>query len=351
MAIRSWLRTKAKSAEGADSQSRVENVLVQYVGHGMFKPNSEEYYLSINTTDAEDRWMTSASLGQLNQILLTNTPRRRRIYLIDACFAAAFTMNLMSPPEEAVEVKLGAIVGAWPDGEWSSSGVAALCSAGRTEIASARGQRGLTQFTDGLLSVFETGDNASEFDLSLRRIYQILRDTLSARYLERAIHPVLVAPEDRDGGIGSAPIFPNLAGRGLDPDWITRTFGPVAPSESPVDAVSATSVSNSHDLAEASMLSRASGAEPSSWSVAVGETPAVEREATLSPEQHFRQVAYRFFRLPHSKKDEIVRNLAIAGDIGEAQSDLERYKVALAKARETGAVNRLESLIVKAERG
>ncbi|MCW5704595.1 MAG: hypothetical protein KIT82_18675 [Bradyrhizobium sp.] len=368
MAIRDWLRAMIVGADRGDS--RVENVLVHYVGHGMFKANSEEHYLSINATDAEDRSMTSASLGALNDILLKNASKQRRVYLIDACFAAASIRNLMGAAEDAIEVNVGGIIGAWPEGDYGTRGVAALCSADRWATASAGGERRLTQFTDGLLRVLEAGDRLSRAGLSLRRAHQLLVAALKARYGEEAVDPVLVAPEDGNGGIAAAPIFPNaIAGRpsarlarllddfGADDADLqplshtgaanghARTEGA---EEAPTIEVATSSAGGSHELAFDSMVPEVGG-ETSDWNVAVGDAPARDMEATLSPEQRFRQAAYRFFRLPRSQKDEIARKLDPTATVDAGLPDLERYKSVLARAREMDRVDRLESMIVKAE--
>jgi len=371
MAIREWLRAMIQAGAGVESRPEVENVIVHYVGHGMFKPNSEEHYLSINATDAEERSMTSASLGELNAILMRNAPSQRRFYLIDACFAAASIRDLMAGADDSMEVKVGGILGAWPEREWGRSGVAALCSANKTSTASARGGRGLTQFTDGLLCVFEAGDSAIGGGLSLRRTHHLLGRQLAQRYGDYAVHPVLVAPEDADGGIAGAPVFPNVAGRAPEPGWLAEFLEAVAPDEvdsppsaeagrpdeagpchvahavsAPPDPAAPASVSQSR--AGDGMVPEHRSREPADWGLAAGDAAASEAQA-LSPEQRFRQAAYRFFRLPHSKKDEIASALDPADRAAAAKTDLDRYKAALAKAREAGAIERLEGMIVRAE--
>ena len=370
MAIRTWLRARI-TAEGQEAGSdRVDNVLVHYVGHGMFRPNSEEHYLSINATDGDDRAMTSASLGQMNEILTKNAPRQRRIYLIDACFAAASLRDIMSAPGNALEEKIGAIISPWPESGHGESGVAALCSADRVSTASAGGQRRLTQFTDGFLSVLETGDASFGEGLSLRRTHQLLKTVLRGRYGEDAVRPVLVAPEDRDGGIAAVPIFPNKAKRaganvgaaplsgasGIDSDAITKpgeaagTFGTAESSgfadeafervrhvAEPIGAVGA-----------ASMPDR-SAAGPFDWNSATVDGPASGMEVSLTPDQRFRQATYRFFRLPHSEKDAIARKLGVGHAADAALPDLDRYKAVLARTRAANCVDRLESMINKAE--
>ena len=337
MATREWLRERLAADKRPETSARVENVLVHYVGHGMLKPNSEEHYLSINATDADDRSMTSASLAQLNEILTKNASRQRRIYLLDACFAAASLRDIMGASGDALEEKVGAIIAPWPESGRGDRGVAALCSADRTSTASAGGERQLTQFTDGLLSVLETGDASIGEAISLRRTNQLLRKVLRGRYGDDAVKPILVAPDDGDGGIAAVPIFPNAAehvgtsarttplggGGGDVSDPAPPTGQPVCPGEA--------------------------AAGPFDWNPAATDAFSSDMEVALTPDQRFRQVAYRFFRLPHSAKDAIASKL----DLGEAKDaalpDLDRYKAMLARTRAANRVDRLESMINKAE--
>lgn len=337
MATREWLRERLAADKRPETSARVENVLVHYVGHGMLKPNSEEHYLSINATDADDRSMTSASLAQLNEILTKNASRQRRIYLLDACFAAASLRDIMGASGDALEEKVGAIIAPWPESGRGDRGVAALCSADRTSTASAGGERQLTQFTDGLLSVLETGDASIGEAISLRRTHQLLRKVLRGRYGDDAVKPILVAPDDGDGGIAAVPIFPNAAehvgtsarttplggGGGDVSDPAPPTGQPVCPGEA--------------------------AAGPFDWNPAATDAFSSDMEVALTPDQRFRQVAYRFFRLPHSAKDAIASKL----DLGEAKDaalpDLDRYKAMLARTRAANRVDRLESMINKAE--
>lgn len=347
MAIRNWLKAKIEGRKQA-GRDAFSNVLVHYVGHGMFKPNSADHFLSINETDAEYRTPTSASLGELNDVLLGEASWQRRIYLIDACFAAASVRDLMGAPEDAIEVNIGGIIGAWPSTEPGKRGVAALCSADRTATADAGGQRNLTQFTDGLLFVFENGDAQSGKELTLRRIHELLRGTLTGRYEDRAVHPVLVAPEDADGGIAAVPIFKNLTGPAdlgrratvvemIAPDLLTypqdrsgRPPGLTPPVESP-------------------MVPEVIADDPVAWNAVADEAAEMVGEASLSPEQRFRQIAYRFFRLSRSKKDDIVMQLRLQGSGDEALPDFERFKALLASVRDSGTIEQLEQLIVAAE--
>ncbi|QGY04583.1 hypothetical protein MMSR116_23735 [Methylobacterium mesophilicum SR1.6/6] len=361
MTMRQWLRGKIAVDESSEPGVRVDNVLVHYVGHGMLKPNSEEHYLSINATDADDRAMTSASLAQLNEILTKNAARQRRIYLLDACFAAASLRDIMSAGRDALEEKVGAIIAPWPESGRGDRGVAALCSADRTSTASAGGERQLTQFTDGLLSVLETGDAALGEAISLRQTHQLLRTVLRGRYGDDAVKPILVAPDDRDGGIAAVPIFPNVAEHiGM----LARTALPLAAaaneSDLPPSAGRSGGAASADGDVHAPVSARPAGttdgststgedAEAFDWSPATADAFSSGMEGALTPDQRFRQVTYRFFRLPHSTKDAIARKINVGDATDAALPDLDRYKAMLARTRDANRVDRLESMISKAE--
>ncbi len=368
MTMREWLRGKIPADDSPESGARIENVLVHYVGHGMLKPNSEEHYLSINATDAEDRAMTSASLVQLNEILTKNAARQRRIYLLDACFAAASLRDIMGAGEDALEEKVGAIIAPWPESGRGDRGVAALCSADRSSTASAGGERQLTQFTDGLLSVLETEDTSIDEALSLRQTHQLLRTVLRGRYGDDAVKPILVAPDDRDGGIAAVPIFPKgvapvgmpartalplaAAGNGSDLPPSTRQIAGLLGRSGAVATVDGfANGSAPPQPADASDGLNSTGetvAGPFDWNPATAD-PLSGMEVALTPDQRFRQVTYRFFRLPHSTKDAIARKIDGGYATDAALPDLDRYKAMLARTRDANRVDRLESMINKAE--
>lgn len=366
MAVREWLRARIPADEPPDPGARVENVLVHYVGHGMLKPNSEEHYLSINATDADDRAMTSASLAQLNEILTKNASRQRRIYLLDACFAAASLRDIMGAGGDALEEKVGAIIAPWPESGRGDRGVAALCSADRNSTASARGERQLTQFTDGLLSVLQAGDASVGQALSLRRTHQLLRTQLWSRYGDDAVKPILVAPDDQDGGIAAVPIFPNAAGHigasaltaqldggtayGMDaaPPKV-QSVGLVSGRTWAAPTNDASAPHRPPDATNQPVISGEAAAGPFDWNPEAAEALSSIMEVALTPDQRFRQVAYRFFRLPHSTKEAIARKIDVAYATDAALPDLDRYKAMLARTRAANRVNRLESMINKAE--
>ncbi|WP_233874698.1 metallophosphoesterase [Paraburkholderia adhaesiva] len=66
--------------------------------------------------------------------------------------------------------------------------------------------------------------------------------------------------------------------------------------------------------------------------------------------RRFRMIVYRFFRLSLSKKDEIVGHLRLAEESDSRLTDVERFKLSLARARERGQLDALEALIDQQEK-
>lgn len=349
IATRNWIRQR--KAEG----DRPENIIVHYVGHGWFKPNSEDHLLTINHTDKDEKLATSAALGTLNSMLLREAGKLRRYYIIDACFAAASMKDLMTNDGELFERHVGQIIGAWPE-ETGEHGVAALFSAGKTSSANAKGRSSLTQFTDGLMTVLEAGDRTDGSHRSLRRVFEALKLALPSVYGDLTIKPVLVAPNDAGGGIAGVPIFVNQ-----------KPMGALASIVSSVGTIVGGIASSCIDLEERSKSviepSRQAiigtgepgfvlpvlpplGREDSSEN---GSGAVLNRDAALSENLDFRTMMYRFFRLPPSQMAEIVGVLKLdqSGDV--SMTELDRLKAALRQARADGKIGSLEKLITKAE--
>lgn len=345
LAMRGWLRDRCDREGQLRFGAHVpDNVFVHYVGHGSFKANSEEHLLTINYTDAEEKAATSVALGQLNHMLLGNIGSLRRFYIIDACFAAASLRDLMAEGDDVIEVPLGSVINAWPEAGQGTRGVAALCSADRNVPANAGGEHQLTQFTDGLVAVLNNGDAGKPQRLTLREIHELLKLTLQSRYGDRAVRPVLVAPEDIHGGVAGVPLFHNSA---AGPIHATIQICPDAAEISTEIIESAAPAPNeSGPLIDRPLI-------VAEEAVILGTRTAVGSEydltMALEADPAFGRAVYRFFRLPQSRKAQIVAALGLRNASDASLPELDRYKNALATARDQGKTGRLEVLIGEAE--
>lgn len=349
---RNWLRMRTKQDPHPD------NIIVHYVGHGWFKRNSEDHLLTINHTDAEEKAATSVALSSFNEMLRRIAGNTRRYYLIDACFAAASVKDLMADNSEVIECQIGQIIRAWPE-EAGKSGVAALCSASKSAVASAKGRGLLTQFTDGLISVITTGDVTSDDRISLRRVYTLLRYALNADYSDEMVHPVLVAPNDADGGIAGVPLFINVMKKDLNSVSID------------VDSMGNSSIIdllNSGNFSEGTVVT-VSGPEEAGGLTKAGEgmgqavMQKSDRQAKVTSEpdmpqnmdavsrmcSDFLQLVYRFFRLSPSQKEEIIKGLELGHQEDVTLPQQDRFKKVLKRAHIDGKTKILEKLIEDAE--
>jgi hypothetical protein len=78
------------------------------------------------------------------------------------------------------------------------------------------------------------------------------------------------------------------------------------------------------------------------------ESPANVADAkgpAMEPQQRFRTVIFRFFRLSLSKKNEVVGHMRLADDDDSRLPDVERFKRALVRAREQNRMDELEQQI------
>jgi hypothetical protein len=355
LVARTWLRERLNY--GKMTGRPAENIVVHYVGHGWFKPNSDDHLLTINHTDRDDKAATSAALGALNDMLKREARSLRRFYLLDACFAAASVRDLMADHGEVIERQVGQILRVWPE-EVATRGVAALCSADKSSIASAKGKDSLTQFTDGLLAVLGEGEASFGDDMSLRQVTLKLREVLEARYGEEMVHPVLVAPNDEGGGIAGVPLFPNPSRKGS----VAAVVAKVAAFIVDVAGGRTSAETSSSAVAAPAPSAPVGTTEPGeglelSLRAEIGDDghhqndAAQELDAALNEDPNFRTTMYRFFRLAPSQKTEIVGKLGLSEPRDQAMTELERYKSALKRARACGKTDSLEKLIGKAETG
>lgn len=70
----------------------------------------------------------------------------------------------------------------------------------------------------------------------------------------------------------------------------------------------------------------------------------------MDPQRRFRTIVYRFFRLSLSKKEEIVGHLRLSEETDSRLTDVERFKLALARARERGQVDELADMVDQQEK-
>ncbi|MCP3024543.1 metallophosphoesterase [Cupriavidus basilensis] len=95
---------------------------------------------------------------------------------------------------------------------------------------------------------------------------------------------------------------------------------------------------------------RKEASEPKEAGIPPAETTAITGTGAMDPQRRFRAIVYRFFRLSLSKKEEIVGHLRLAEETDSRLTDVERFKLALIRARERGQVDELADMVEQQEK-
>lgn len=207
-----WVEQQARIAKWLDEKrrepGRPEALLLYYVGHGGIE-RGEQVYLTINSTNKIDPYFSSVPRDSLARLLRFSAGDYRKFLILDCCFAASIIKSLLSPIQDKMTVELNEVgkVVSKPDG----GGLAALCASSSLAAANADGRDGLTQFTDGLLSVLRIGDRNHPGDLSFERVRALLEQQLHERYGPEAVAPSSYFSDDVHEPVHRLPLFPNPA--------------------------------------------------------------------------------------------------------------------------------------------
>ena len=198
-----------------EEQRPVRDLLFYYVGHGSFS-ESKDYYLPICKTRGPDFEGTSIRVEALAKIIKAAGRNLRCHMIFDACFSAATFQAFLSsgPADVAVQKTLHA---------FPASGIALLCSAGRSDPALAPEGLRDTVFTGELLRILREGDRAAPDRLSFGDLAELISQRLEKRFTD-VIRPHVSSPRQKDGQVHVIPLFPNvLAGAARPP---ATTTGP-----------------------------------------------------------------------------------------------------------------------------
>ena len=83
---------------------------------------------------------------------------------------------------------------------------------------------------------------------------------------------------------------------------------------------------------------------------AKAEAIAAMEPRKMDPQRRFKTIVYRFFRLSLSKKEEIVGHMRLSEEADSRLTDVERFKLALTRARERGQVDELADMVEQQEK-
>jgi hypothetical protein len=192
-------RSLELKAEG----TRVGDLFIYYVGHGLFTRGDQAYCLAIRSTNEINEGATSIRASDLAGVIKENAAFLRRYLIFDCCFAASIHKEFQSGPLTAARVQLAE--------EFPERGTALLCSSNAHEPSLA--PRGLehTMFSNALLQALRNGREGIGARLSFSELGDLIKENLRTAYPDSWVRPEVHSPDQREGDIASIPIFPNPA--------------------------------------------------------------------------------------------------------------------------------------------
>lgn len=182
------------------------DVIFYYVGHGTYV--GSEYRLALRCTDSENIDMTTLPVKAVAKALLEETPDKRHIVIIDACYAAGAVKDFIYMDEGAVENVREQAKGILKE---ISRGSALFCAAGARQKAKAPWDGEFTMFSGAIREALTKGDPTAPPYLSLQDLAAIVEREIDTVYEGDAVRPELHTPRQDAGDIKDIQHFPNAA--------------------------------------------------------------------------------------------------------------------------------------------
>jgi Caspase domain len=180
-----------------------QDLIVYYVGHGLFSGPEQTYCLAIRTTDDRNEGVTSIRVNDLAAIIKSHARFLRKFLILDCCFSAAAYREFQSGPLQAGRVRLLH--------ELPQKGTALLCSASSQDVSIAPEGLTRTMFSDALMRSLHEGHHALGPQLSLSEVGDLVKSELKEAYPGRWVRPEVHSPDQREGDIAHINVFPNPA--------------------------------------------------------------------------------------------------------------------------------------------
>ena len=184
-----------------DEKRPAKDLFFYYVGHGAFS-ESNDYFLPILKTRGPDFEGTSIRLDALAKIIKAAARGLRSHLIFDACFSAATFKAFLAPGPADVAAQQA--LHAFP-----ATGIALLCSAGRSDPALAPEGLRETMFTGELMRLLREGDETAPRLLSFSDLAELVSERLQKKFTD-VTRPHVSSPRQKDGQVHVLPIFPNV---------------------------------------------------------------------------------------------------------------------------------------------
>ena len=205
--IASFLDYRTNELKRQDSPA--QDMLLYYVGHGLFARGGQTFCLAVRSTNENNEGATSIRAIDLASVLRDNATFLRRYLILDCCFSAVFSREFLSAPLEAARTKLKE--------DLPTRGTTLLCSSSSRDASLAPQNLGRTMFSSALVKVLREGHPSLGAKFSISELGDAVIERLRNEH-ENWVRPEVHSPDLREGDIANIRLFPNHAyGREKEP--------------------------------------------------------------------------------------------------------------------------------------
>jgi hypothetical protein len=194
---------KRRIAELKDAGTPPTQLLIYYVGHGLFTRGDRAYCLAVRSTHQANEGATSFRAQDLVETVRGSATHLRNYWILDCCFAGKIVGQFQSSVLTAVREQIL--------GDEANRGAAVLCSSNSREPSLAPPGLDHTMFSEALLAALRTGHPDAGPRLSLRELGDLVSENLHTAWKEDWVRPEVHSPDMREGDIAHLPLFPNPA--------------------------------------------------------------------------------------------------------------------------------------------
>ncbi len=194
---------ESRSGNLRDQQTPPRDLIVYYVGHGLFPTSDQTYYLAIKGTEEGNEGLTSIRASELASVIKIRARFLRRFLILDCCFSATTYKEFQSGPLQTARLKLL--------DELPQSGTALLCSSSPHDPSLAPQGLSHTMFSNALLKALRCGDPYFGAQMSLSEVGDLVKKLLHEQCPENWVRPEIHSPDQREGDIAGILMFPNAA--------------------------------------------------------------------------------------------------------------------------------------------
>jgi hypothetical protein len=189
-----------RSSELSIAGNPPSDLIVFYVGHGLFSGPEQAYHFAVRGTEERREGLTSIRASELAMTIKDRARFLRKFLVLDCCFSAAIYREFQSGPLQAGRQKLL--------NELPHRGTTLLCSASAQDASLAPEGLTHTMFSDSLLRALRRGHPTLGPRLSFNELGDLIKLDLLESF-PNWVRPEVHSPDQREGDVASVGLFPN----------------------------------------------------------------------------------------------------------------------------------------------